>query len=236
MNLCNSGLAACYTGRSVPEAAATILAKAPDVVTLNEVCQGDVEVLKRTLADVRGGRRDGVVAAAFRVAPDRPSGGATRCRDGQPFGIGVLAHVLAPYRGHRTYGGIYPRQDTGDPEVRAWLCLHAIAGFYACTAHLANRSRTVALAQCGYLLETALPALRRQGGHEPAVLGGDLNLAYGGSPDVRSCVPAGYLRTDDGGVQHVLATTDFTVRASNPISLGGTTDHPGLLVTLTLPR
>jgi hypothetical protein len=33
-----------------------------------------------------------------------------------------------------------------------------------------------------------------------------------------------------------MATTDFTVRSSSPISLGGTTDHPGLLVTLTIPR
>jgi endonuclease/exonuclease/phosphatase family metal-dependent hydrolase len=233
MNLCNSGLAGCYTGLAVAEAAALIRAEAPDVVTVNEVCKGDVDALERTLA---GLRRGGVVVGAFRVAPDRPSGSTTRCRNGQPFGIGVLARVPAPYRGHRIYGGTYPSQDAGDPEVRAWLCLHAIAGFYACTTHLANLDPTVALAQCRYLLGTAVPAVRRQGGYEPAVLGGDLNLRYGGSPDVRSCVPSGYLRTDDGGVQHVMATTDFTVRSSSPISLGGTTDHPGLLVTLTVPR
>jgi endonuclease/exonuclease/phosphatase family metal-dependent hydrolase len=233
LNLCNSGLAGCYTGLAMAEAAALIRAEAPDVVTVNEVCQGDVDVLEETLAGMRGG---GVVVGAFRVAPDRPSGSATRCRNGQPFGIGVLARVPAPYRGHRIYGGTYPSQDAGDPEVRAWLCVHAIAGFYACTTHLANLNPAVALAQCGYLLGTAMPAVRRQGGYAPAVLGGDLNLSDGGSPDVRSCVPSGYLRADDGGVQHVVATTEFTVRSSSPIGLGGTTDHPGLLVTLTMPR
>src|SRR4051812_5360187 len=39
LNLCNSGIAACYTGRSVAEAATVIRAEAPDLVTLNEICQ-----------------------------------------------------------------------------------------------------------------------------------------------------------------------------------------------------
>ena len=51
LNLCNSGLAGCFTGRAVDRAAAVIRAEAPDVVTLNEVCEGDVPVLERALAD-----------------------------------------------------------------------------------------------------------------------------------------------------------------------------------------
>src|SRR6476469_4016321 len=35
MNLCNSGLAGCYTGRAVATAVEVIRAQAPDVVTLN---------------------------------------------------------------------------------------------------------------------------------------------------------------------------------------------------------
>ena len=42
MNLCNSGWAGCYTGRSVREAAAVIRAERPDVVTLNEICRDDL--------------------------------------------------------------------------------------------------------------------------------------------------------------------------------------------------
>jgi hypothetical protein len=67
------------------------------------------------------------------------------------------------------------------------------------------------------------------------VLGGDLNLRYGDSPDVRSCVPADHLREDDGGVQQVVATADFTVRSRRLIEMAGTTDHPSLLVALTVP-
>src|SRR5439155_23571834 len=112
----------------------------------------------------------------------------------------LLVHISTPNLGHTTSGGIYPVQDPRDPEERAWLCVHAIADFYACTTHLASTSPTIALAQCGYLLGTAIASMRSRDGSEPMVLGGDLNLRYGGSPDVRSCVPSRYLRADDGGV------------------------------------
>jgi len=231
MNLCSSGLARCYTGRSVAEAAAVIRADAPDVVTLNEVCQGDVYALGQTMADLH---RGATVVRAFKAAPDRPTASATRCRNGQLYGIGLLARIPAPYRGYTTYSGTYPIQDTRDPEERAWLCVYATAHFYACTTHLASTSSAIALAQCGYLLDTAIPAVRRRGGYEPTVLGGDLNLTYGGSADVRSCVPSGYPHKHDGAVQHVVATTDFTVSSSRLIGMDGTTDHPSLLVALTV--
>jgi endonuclease/exonuclease/phosphatase family metal-dependent hydrolase len=233
MNLCNSGIAGCYTGRSVNEAAAVIRADVPDVVTLNEICQDDVKALDQVLADVN---RGGTVVWAFKAAADRRTGGAFRCRNGLPYGIGLLAHLAAPDRGYTTYSGIYPTQDAGDPEERAWLCVYATTGFYACTTHLASTSPTIALAQCGYLLDKAIPAVRARGGYEPTVLGGDLNLRYGGSPDVRSCLPSGYLRKDDGDVQQIVATTDFTVSSSRSIGMDGTTDHPGLLVALTNER
>jgi hypothetical protein len=67
------------------------------------------------------------------------------------------------------------------------------------------------------------------------VLGGDLNLGSGADPDLRSCLPAGSALVDDGGVQHVVATPEFVVGGSRTIDMRGTTDHPGLLVTLA-PR
>jgi endonuclease/exonuclease/phosphatase family metal-dependent hydrolase len=231
MNLCNSGIAGCYTGRSVTAAAEVIRAQQPDVVTLNEVCEDDVSALGETLMGVY---RDEAVVWAFEAARDRRTASTFQCRNGQPYGVGLLAHIPAPYLGYATYGGIYPTQDPDDPEERAWLCIYAVAAFYACTTHLAYTSRTVALAQCRYLLDSAIPAVRARDGYEPTVLGGDLNLRNGESPDVESCLPAGYLREDDGEVQQVVATTDFTVRSSRLIGMDETTDHPSLLVVLTI--
>lgn len=232
MNLCDSGIARCYSGRSVAEAAGVIRADRPDVVTLNEVCRDDVDSLEQALTGVSGG----VVVSAFQAANDRRTGAAYQCRNGQPYGIGLLVHVATEYRGYLTYSGIYPMQDPGDPEERAWLCLDTIGTFYACTTHLANTSPTIALAQCTYLLHTAIPDVRaRNVGREPTVLGGDLNLGSAGPQDVRACVPSGYARRGDGGVQYVLATIDFSLTADRSIGMNGTTDHPGLLVALTTP-
>jgi hypothetical protein len=229
MNLCNSGIAGCYTGRSVAEAAAIIRAERPDVVTLNEVCAGDVSALDRALS-----ARDGaVVASAFEAAVDRRSGDAVRCRNGQRYGNGLLVRLRAPNRGYTTHGAAYSTQDPADPEERVWLCLHATAGFFACTTHLASTSASVAVSQCRYLLGTAIPALRAQGVSDPVVLGADLNLAPGGTADGRSCVPAGFVHADDGARQQIVASGDFRVTSSRSISMHGTTDHPALLAVLS---
>jgi endonuclease/exonuclease/phosphatase family metal-dependent hydrolase len=232
MNLCNSGLAGCYTGRSVTAAAAVIRAQRPDVVTLNEICEGDVSVLGQAMADLYRGAR---VVRAFKAAPDRRTGGPTRCRNGQPFGVGLLTHIPAPDQGYTTHSGIYPSQDTVDPEVRVWLCVHATRRFYGCATHLASTNSAVALAQCGYLLSTAIPAIRTRGGYGPTLLGGDFNLTNHGAVDARSCVPPAYHHETDGSVQHVVATMDSTITSSRLIDMSGTTDHPSLLVALTIP-
>jgi endonuclease/exonuclease/phosphatase family metal-dependent hydrolase len=232
MNLCDSGIAGCYTGRSVAQAAAVIRAERPDVVTLNEACAEDVSVLDRALSGADRG--SSVVASAFEAAVDRNTGDAVRCRNGQRFGNGLLVRVRPPYRGYTTHGAAYSTQDTADPEERVWVCLHAITRFYACTTHLASTSPAVALRQCHYLLDAAIPAVRADGGADPVVLGADLNLAYGRTPDVRSCVPAGFVRTDDGARQDIVASADFTVTSSRSINMHGTTDHPGLLADLSI--
>jgi endonuclease/exonuclease/phosphatase family metal-dependent hydrolase len=226
LNLCNSGIAGCYTGRSVAAAARVIRAERPDVVTLNEVCRADVSVLDRTLSLAYPG---GGVVSAFTAAVDRRSGGAVRCRNGQRYGIGVLVRIRPPDSGYRTYRGTYPMQDTADPEERVWLCLQVIDHFAACTTHLASTSVAVAFAQCGELMATAIPAVRSA---EPVVIGGDFNLGSGGSRSVRSCLPPGWRHRDDGATQHVLATDGFTVIATRTVSMDGTTDHPGFVVDL----
>ncbi|WBB67736.1 endonuclease/exonuclease/phosphatase family protein [Micromonospora sp. WMMD812] len=231
MNLCNSGRAGCYTGRSVSEAAAVIRAEVPDLVTLNEICQDDVTALERALTDVQSG---GTVVSAFKAAGDRPTRDVTVCNNGQPYGIGLLAHLRAPHPGQTVQSGIHPTQDVEDPEERAWLCVHVPGTLHACTTHLAATSAAVALAQCGHLLDTVVPAIRRSTGYAPTVLSGDFNLRRGGSPDVRSCVPPGYLRFDDGALQQIVATSDITICCSRSIGMHGATDHPGLLATLTV--
>jgi hypothetical protein len=229
MNLCDSGIAACYTGRSVAAAATLIRVDAPEVVTLNEVCRGDVATLSPALS----AGRPGTVVSAFQAAVDRRTGHAFRCRNGEPYGIGLLARIGPPSRAYVTTAGVYPIQDTGDPEERAWLCVRVMRDFSACTTHLASTNPTVALAQCRYLLGTSLPALRAGDRRPPAVLGGDLNLRPGRPPDVRSCVPKGYARLDDGGTQDILASAGFAVTSRRTIGMNGATDHPSLLVTLT---
>lgn len=226
MNLCNSGFAGCYTGRSVTAAAAVIRAQTPDVVTLNEVCQNDMAVLEEALADGKG-----ATASVFQPAMDRRTGAAFQCDNGRPYGIGVVIRRASASARFTSARGIYPAQDTRDPEERAWVCVDAV-GVEACTTHLANTDASVAEAQCRYLFGTVIPGVRARGGPTHVVLGGDLNLQVGGSPDLRSCVPDADRRADDGGVQNVVVTSEFGIASHQAINMGGTTDHPGLLVTV----
>ena len=127
MNLCDSGHAHCYTGRSVAEASEVIRAEVPDVVTVNEVCQDDVAALEAVLTGSDGGGGGGggrgAVVSAFQAAWDRRTGAAIRCRNGRPYGIALVARLAATPRGYDAVGGAYPMQDAGSPELRAWLCL-----------------------------------------------------------------------------------------------------------------
>jgi hypothetical protein len=230
LNLCNSGIAACYTGRSVAEAATVIHAEVPDLITLSEICEADLSSLKRTLADVFP---DGGVVSSFQAARDRRTGDVYRCRNGQPYGIGVISRwpsVPGPAAGR----GIYPNQDTDDPEERAWLCLGVAASpaMTVCTTHLAYTDPQVAADQCGYLFGTVIAEMRELHPEVPVVVGADLNLGSAHSPGLRSCLPAASAITDDGGVQLVVATPEFALGSSHRIDLRGTTDHPGLFVTL----
>ena len=68
----------------------------------------------------------------------------------------------------------------------------------------------------------------------PLVLGGDFNLRS--TAGHRTCGPAsppGDQHVDDGVFQHVVATPELVVGSRETIGMHAT-DHPGLLVTLTL--
>ena len=187
-------------------------------------------VLERALAEVVPG---GGVSSAFQPARDGRNGEPYRCRNGDQYGIGlVLRWPTVP--GSSAGGGIYPAQDQDDPEERAWLCrdVAATPEVAVCTTHLAYTKRDVAGAQCRYLFGTVVAGMRARDGAVPVVLGGDLNLGNGDSPDLKACLPAGSALVDDGGPQHVVATPEFVVDDFRRIDLRGSTDHPGLLVTL----
>jgi hypothetical protein len=232
MNLCNSGFASCYeNGQSVPEAATVIQNNAPDIVTLNEVCQPDVAQLATTLSNVYAGS---TVVWAFKAAQDRRTNAPYKCKNGQDYGNGVIAHIPAPFNGYQTFSGVYAAQDTASAEERSWLCLYAIGNFYACTTHLASTSGTVALDQCKDLTNNLIPQVRAPGGFAPTVLGGDWNLKFHGSPDAQACVPAGYYRKGDGDVQHIMVTSDLVFSSSKSIAMHHT-DHDGWFVAVTAP-
>lgn len=234
MNLCNSGRADCYSGgRAVDRAVALIHERRPDMVSLNEVCRDDVRVLKQAMSSTFPTAE---VASAFAAAQDRPTQTPVRCQDGQEFGDGVLVAVPAPAVGSRTYSGFYPVQGPDDPEGRVWVCIDLATRFTACTTHATSGNPTAALSQCRYLLDSALPGIRPGNGAGPTILGADLNLSARGSPSPESCLPSGYQRTDDGGLQSVVVSPGAALRSRSIIDMQGTTDHPGLLVDVVLTR
>jgi hypothetical protein len=232
MNLCNSGRADCYSGgRAVSTAVTLIHHDRPQMVSLNEVCSDDMSVLEQAMSTAFP---SATVATAFKSAEDRLTHAPVRCQNGQQFGDGVLAVIPPRAHGFRSYSGVYPIQDLNDPEERVWVCIDLAPQFSACTTHTASTSTTIALAQCRYLLNSAVPTMSPRDGGDPIILGADLNLEARGSPSPQSCLPRGYQRADDDALQAVVVSPGIAVRSRSAIDMGGTTDHPGLLVEVVL--
>ena len=217
LNICHSGVAGCYTGDAVMTKAVSVISSTrPQVLSVNEACSGDVERLRAAM---------GAVRVQF-VAAQRPDGSAVTCQNGQQYGnIVMVADALA---GGSGVTGRYTAQD-GSNEMRVWACLPAGA-LSACTTHLSARSGTTALAQCRELMNRAVGYAAAG----PVVVAGDMNLRYGGIPNVQDCNPAGFYRKGDGSVQHVFATRTLAFVSGTKIDMAGTTDHPGWLVTVTM--
>jgi hypothetical protein len=229
LNLCNSGMAGCYQGgRAVPEAAAVIAAARPDAVTVDEICRLD---LTQLAAGMRRAFPGDAIYRQFQPVHGRDDS-ISSCVNGDQYGIGILVHRAAGSPGAVSAGGEYPGQEGRRGERRVWECLYAVGSHYVCATHLSAFDHGRALAQCRYLMSTAIPATQaRLGGYFPTVVGGDLNLADRGSPNTGDCTPAGWRSTGDGGVQHVLATADHAVVSTRRLGMSYT-DHPALLVTL----
>jgi hypothetical protein len=172
-----------------------------------------------------------VISRQFQPVHQRDDAVST-CVNGDQYGIGIVIHRPAGSAGPVSRGGEYPGQEGRRGERRVWECLYAIGSHYVCATHLSAFDHERALAQCRYLVNTAIPEIRaRLGGYFPTVVGGDLNLTDGGSPNAGESLPAGWLRAGDGGVQHILATADHIVVSTRRFGMTYT-DHAALLVTL----
>lgn len=218
LNLCNSGLADCYDGgQSIPEGVEVINRLGPSVVTINEVCRDDIT----RMANDTGYRGE------FTPARDSSSGSAYQCANGQDYGIGVLTSSDEGTPVAPASSGTYSAQD-GGREQRVFFCV-SYSRFGVCATHLSTDGG-VALRQCSELMAHA----GELAGRAPTVVGGDLNMKYGGNPDVQDCVPSDWFRKGDGDVQHVLATTvHFAFERTSSHDMMHT-NHPAFSVELSL--
>lgn len=211
MNLCLSGLAACYARVAYPAgvdaAAALIRTERPDAVTLNEACSGDAaRIARQTGYHLRFST---VVYGGAPFACIRPGGRGV-------FGDAILtaAPILAgASRAFRAQAGI---------ERRRWLCVATRGGVQVCTSHLATRDAVEVRANDGQCPELAA-VLTRRAAARPLIFGGDVNRR---SP----CAPAGFwIRTDagagqDAGLQQVYGTRAFRAPAAEVVPFGRS-DH-----------
>jgi endonuclease/exonuclease/phosphatase family metal-dependent hydrolase len=184
MNLCLSGLGACYREVEYPavvkEAVARIRQAHPDVITFNEACRGDVSrIARRTGYHMRFSR---VIYLGTLLPCINPGGRGL-------FGDAVLTKAAVESTDSR------PFQAQAVIERREWLCVTTRADIDVCTAHLATRaSDEVAAndAQCSEL--RAL--LSRRALARTVIFGGDVNRRS-------SCAPVGFwIRTDGSAEQH----------------------------------
>lgn len=221
INLCNSGLADCYTGRATDAAGELIAARLPSVVTVNEMCSTDIDAIK-----LRTGYND------FETFTQS---GTQFCKDGKGlYGNAMLFPPGTSVSGYRSFR--YAAQNH-DKEKRTLSC--AVAdGVAVCVTHL-SRNRDDGKLRADDLKIRASQAdemsryIGTQLGAGPRILGGDWNMKHGGNPDAQEFVPAGMFRKGDGNVQHVLASSaHFRFERVREMDLSWT-DHPGFQVYYT---
>ena len=216
MNLCLSGMAGCYPRDRYDEAIAAavdaVRRTGADVVTLNEICHGDVR---------RIARRTGY---HLRFAVVIYAGEQLPCVE--PGGRGLFGNaILTRDRVTATAGRPFASQ--AGPEERRWMCVTTRRGT-VCGAHLEARlddpDRETNRAQCAEL-GRVLTGYAARG---PVTFGGDMNR-------LGSCAPAGFwTRTDWAGgavpgLQHVYGSRSFA-RPMTRVVRADLTDHDFLAV------
>jgi endonuclease/exonuclease/phosphatase family metal-dependent hydrolase len=217
MNLCLSGIAACYAKlvqypAVVQEAVSRIRAARPDAVTLTEACSGDVALIAgRTGYNLRFSE---VIYSGEPLPCTRPGGRGF-------FGDAVL--TKAAIRSSTSQ----PFHAQAGPERRVWLCVSTRAGVDVCTAQLASHAAFEAAANAPQCAELRA-ILARRAAANAVIFGGDLNRHP-------SCAPPGFwTRTDesahqDPGSQQIYGTDEFRSPVARVVRAVHT-DHDVLLV------
>ncbi|QOC94337.1 hypothetical protein [Micromonospora craniellae] len=197
MNLCNSGLAACYSnGHSLSSATYLIATERPNAVFVSEICEPDLYTL------AYGGVGDIYpdYPATYFVPIRNSSGNIIQCTGGRgSYGSGIFVDNNYAYTWQ---GGNYSAQ-FGSGEARSYGCAR-FSSFIGCVTHLESRSKSVAMAQCNELMNTRIPQFKstyNQPASVPVIASGDLNLEYNTSDpyNVQNCVPSSYWRKGNGG-------------------------------------
>jgi hypothetical protein len=260
LNLCNSGSAGCFDKKRDHEghqrqsdedlAAMTMdeavyrvqqLATPPDVITINEICEQDLDGLKQRLGfdgvEYRGDSFFPVMSRKGGALPCADTRGSTR------YGSAIITRdaMPEPYSEHRLWRP-FVIQDERFDELRSMGC-RKMDGFTACTAQLLNLAdhtdpddpaRPTTEAQCKELVEESVSFADGQ----PLIIAGDLNLKWSADAaedqkSLQRCldVADNLTRKGDGDVQHVITTMDFLdVGAGDQPEW--ITDHPPLWAKL----
>lgn len=216
MNLCLSGIAACYPKVHYPavvqEAISRIRAARPDAVTFTEACSGDVALIARRTGY---NLRFATVIYNGKPLPCIRPGGRGLFGDAVLTRAGILSSSSQPF------------QAQAGPERRRWLCVGTRSGMEVCTAQLASPA-TVEAAVNGPQCAELRAVLARRAAARPVIFGGDLNRRA-------SCAPPGFwTRTDsaahqDPGSQQVYGTGAFSSPSATVVP-AVYTDHDVLLV------
>ncbi|MCG5216512.1 hypothetical protein [Streptosporangium sp. KLBMP 9127] len=212
-----------------------------NVVTLNEICEGDLN----RLFNLTNHQFSAVAFAAVYVADNSAP---ETCTNGERYGVGIM--VTQGFSNPSNSTGVYdynkgwqPLQQPGE-ERRAFACARldqfpqsGSGKFNVCTTHLAT-DESWAIKQCNHLLRERIPDFKASfpGNDLPTIVGGDLNMEYdpADAENVQLCVPNGYYRKGDGNVQHIIAPTEFAHISTQEYYMAHT-DHNALAVTVSVP-
>lgn len=205
-----------------------ILKLNPDVVTINEACQSDIDAVVATL-QLKGASYESEPYEVGRGSADGPR----HCSVDRGAAVNVvLARALES--GSVSHGYF----ETGG--YRSWVCVRAVWGDErVCTAHLSlagqdwgGRSDHQAI-ECRELRTV----LADDPGH-PTIFAGDTNMKSG------NCAPSGFWglhdvdvkpadRTPQSGLQHIYYSDDFSRRSGcGEMHVVPHTDHKGFMLDL----
>ena len=224
MNLCLSGFAGCFGATEYPavvdEAVAQVREHAPDAVSLNEACSGDVE---------RIGEATGYEVAFATVVY---GGAPLPCRT--PEGRGVFGNAVLTRDAQVAVAGAPYASQLG-AEERRWLCATTTEDLTACTTHLAVAGSPAASANQEAQCHELADVMAAQGLRRPVLVAGDVNRRTDCAP------PGAWTRTDAAaeqlpGIHHVMGTLSSLAPLGAEVLPMTYTDHDALLVTSRLRR